>query len=411
MQPIFYISLKPALNEMFEIFSDSILQFQLRMFARLLNGVTTILISVFIYRIYQKNRKRFYLLWSIGFLSYGLNIVIRAIIDSNPVLKPTMSQWLTFLLFMTGSVFIMTGIGDLIDKTRTALISALLLPAVPLIAYNMANPEVLGWIAALTPYFLISLSQFFIRRKYGAAVDLFVVGWFFLLFVNVAWSLNMMNPIFVDLSAIFGKTIIFYGMIRPQFTYLVDDMKRFLISGVPEAYPGRIEEHYTLVNLQSREKDKEIDWIINKTAENTRRGIRTILVTLYDLLTPSDLVANGLDRESLYIIRMLPGVDHSIQSFEDNMATMNDDLNQLNLLITEIINFSDERKIRCDIILYTLSWVIHTHGWRKVYHLLASKSADLKTSNVKMYHIYFPETHQMEEITKFEKMADRLIKI
>ena len=136
---------------MFEIFSDSILQFQLRMFARLLNGVTTILISVFIYRIYQKNRKRFYLLWSIGFLSYGLNIVIRAIIDSNPVLKPTMSQWLTFLLFMTGSVFIMTGIGDLIDKTRTALISALLLPAVPLIAYNMANPEVLGWIAALTP--------------------------------------------------------------------------------------------------------------------------------------------------------------------------------------------------------------------------------------------------------------------
>ena len=64
---------------------------------------------------------------------------------------------------------------------------------VPLIAYNMANPEVLGWIAALTPYFLISLSQFFIRRKYGAAVDLFVVGGFFLLFVNVAWSLNMLT--------------------------------------------------------------------------------------------------------------------------------------------------------------------------------------------------------------------------
>lgn len=39
------------------------------------------------------------------------------------------------------------------------------------------------------------------------------------------------------------------------------------------------------------------------------------------------------------------------------------------------------------------------------------KIADLKTSNVKMYHIYFPETHQMEDITIFEKMADRLLKI
>ena len=396
---------------MLEVASEIILQSQLRMFARLLNGASTILIFIFIYQTFRRKGKRFYRLWSLGFLFYGLNILLRAIIDSNPVLNPTTPQWFTYLLFMTGSVFIMTGIGDLIDKTRTALMSVILVPVVPLITYHIANPVVLGWIAALLPYFLISVSQLFIRRKYGAAVDLFVVGWFFLLFINVAWSLDMMNAIAVDLSAIFGKAIIFYGMIRPQFSYLVDDMKRFLISGRPEAYPERIEEHYTLVNLQSREKDKEIDWIIEKTAENTRQGLRTILVTLYDLITPLDLVANGLDRESLYIVRMLPGVDASHQFFEDNIATLNDDLNQLNLLITEIVEFSDERKIRCDIILYTLSWVIHTHGWRKVYHLLASKAADLKSSNVRIFYVYFPETHQVDEISKFEKMADRLLRI
>lgn len=382
-----------------------------RMLMRFANGFITVAFFPFLFRLYLRNRKRFYLLWGIGFLLYGTNIVIRAIIDYAVDYEPTIFHWFVFVIYTAGFACLITGTGDLIERARIALASSLLLLLVPLILYNVSSPEILAWSITLSPYLLISLYLYYIRQRYGASVDLFVFGWSFLLLVNVATPTGMMNQIYVDLFAIIGKTIIFRGMMSPRFSFMADEMKRFLISGVPEVYVDGNFEHCTLVNPRSGQKAHELEWIRSIAVENTRKGIRTIIVAFYDLITSTELESNGLEEGDLYFVRMLPKGDGTIQVIGDSVATMNDDLNQLKLLISEIIGYSKERGIRCDIIFYTMSWAIHTHGWKRVYSLLTSKMPDLKASNVHLYLFYYPETHEKTEASKFEKMADKILTI
>jgi hypothetical protein len=382
-----------------------------RMLMRFANGFVTVAFFPFLFRLYLRNRRRFYLLWGVGFLLYGANIVTSAIIDYAVDYEPTTIHWIIFVFYTVGFTCLITGTGDLIGRSRIALASSMLLLLVPLILYNVSSPEVLAWTITLSPYLLISLYLYYIRRRYGASVDLFIIGWMFLLLVNVATPMGMMNPIYVDLFAIIGKTIIFRGMMSPRFSFMADEMKRFLISGAPEVYTEGIVEHCTLVNPRSGQRAQELEWIRATAIENNRKGIRTILVAFYDLITSKELETNGLDEGDLYLVRMLPKGDGTIQVIGDSVATMSDDLNQLELLISEIIGYSKERGIRCDIVLYTLSWAIHTHGWKRVYSLLTSKMTDLKTSNVHIYFFYYPETHEKTEASKFENLVDRVLTI
>ena len=383
----------------------------LRIIMRFLNGIVTVGFFPFLLRLYLKNRKRFYLLWGVGFLLYGVNIIMRAVIDCITVHEPTPVHWIIYVVYTSGFVCLIIGTGDLIGRGKTAFFSSLLMLLVPLVLYFVSRPEMIAWFLIMSPFLLISMYLFYIRRKYGASLDLFVAGWLFLFIVNIAVPLETMNPIYVDLFAIIGKTLIFRGMISPRFSFMAEDLKRFLISGALEVYPEGVVEHCTLVNSGSGQRAQELDWIRQKAAENSRLGIRTILVSFYDLVTSSELVSGGLDEEDLYLVRMLPRGDRADQVIGDSVATMDDDLAQLEILISEIIGFSKERGISCDIVLYTLSWAVHTHGWRSVYSLLTSKMPDLKTSNVQIYCFYYPETHERAEASKFEKIADRLLVI
>jgi len=383
---------------------------QIRILIRLVNGLFTVSFFPFLYRLYKKNMKRFYILWGTGFLLYGINILIRAVVDAVEAV-PDPILWGAFIFYMTGFILIITGIGDLIGHTRVALLSSLLLPVVPIITYFVASPEVLGWMATLSPFVMISVTLIFIRRKYSASLDLFIIGWLFLFCVNIAVPLNMMDQIYVELFAICGKIVIFQGMISPKFSYLADDMKIFLLSGSPEEYSSRIQDHTFLVRIEKNTRKNEQEWIREKVKQNVRQGVRTIFIALYDLITMSELLARGLNEGDLYFIRMFPAKELKTQTVEDNTALMSDHISQLDLLVSEIIKFSEESKIRCDIILYTLSWVIHTHGWEDVYKLLITRIPELKGSNVQLYNVYYPETHSVEEISKFEILADNIINL
>ena len=382
-----------------------------RVLMRFLNGFVTVGIFPFLLRLYMKNRKRFYLLWGVGFLLYGANIIIRAVIDCVIEYDPGPIHWLVFAFYTFGFVCIITGTGDLAGRARIAFASSLILVLAPFVFYYFSEPELLALSLTLSPYLLIGLYLYYIKRRFGASLDLFIFGWLFLFVVNIATPLETMDPLYVDLFAIIGKTIIFRGMMTPRFSFMADDMKRFLLSGAPELYPEGIFEHCTLVNSNSSNRSQELDWIRRKAIENSRLGIRMILVALYDLITSSDLESNGLKDDDLYLVRMLPRGDQPIQTVGDSVATMSDDLAQLEILISEIIDYSIERGIRCDIVLYSISWAIHTHGWRRVYSLLTSKIPELKTSNVHLYCFYYPQTHERTEVSKFEKIADRVLTI
>lgn len=372
---------------------------------RSINGLLTIGFFILLYRIYNKTKKKFYLLWAVGFLFYGANIISRIGLD------PRYGMTLTVLSLLFGFVFILAGIGELINKTKAMVLSTLILPVAMVILHFALGPESLGWGVSIFPYLMISVSLLLIRLSYSSTLDMLIIGWINLLLVNVAYALNLMDSTFVDIMAIFGKIVIYRGMTNPQFSFLVDDLKRYLISGYPAVYPNSGQGSFNLVSNSSNQKAKEIRWIIDRVGDNSKKGIRTILVTTYDLITPQDLKISGLD-EGLYIVRMLQGGRGALKTFQEQVMIINDDLDQLGILFSDIINYSNEGKINCEIIIYTISNLIHTHGWKRVYPFILSQMTQLKSSKVQVYGFYYPETHENSaDVSKFEKLSDKIITV
>lgn len=370
----------------------------------------TVVFFPYLYNIYRKTRRRFYLLWGTGFLLYGGNILTRVILPLIGFEASVNAQLFSFVLFLGGFVLIITGIGDLVNKARTMLLSALVIPLVIAVLYFTTQPYVLGRAVSLSPFLFISISLFFIRRRHSASLDLFVVGWAILLLDNIALAVGMMSGVFVEVFAIFGKVVIFLGMTYPRFSFLVDDFRRFLISGVPEAYSESSRDRLILVNTTSGQRSGELQWIKDRIDENKAKAVRTILITTYDLISAADLASNGIDEKDLYLVRLLTGGRGPVSVMKEHVVTINDDLNELDVFFSDIMFFSNERKISCQIIVYTISDLIHTHGWKRVYSFLLSKISQLKSSNVQVYGVYYPETHtEKADISKFEKMADKVL--
>jgi len=379
---------------------------------RLCNGVLTVSFFPYLYNIYRRTRRRFYLLWGTGFLLYGGNILVRVVLPLID-LEDSMGAMLFYCaLFLGGFVMIITGIGDLVNKARMVLLSAMIVPLFIVVLYFTTQPYVLGRAVSLSPFLFISVSLFFIRRRYSASLDLFVVGWGILLLINVGLAVDLVSEVFVEVFAMFGKVVIFLGMTYPRFSFLFDDFRRFLISGVPEAYSEHSRDRLIFVNPTSGQRSGELQWIKDKIDENKAKAVRTILITTYDLISAADLASNGIDEKDIYLVRMLTGGRGPVSVMKEHVVTINDDLNELDVFFSDFMFFSNERKISCQIIVYTISALIHTHGWKRVYSFLLSKVPQLKASNVQVYGVYYPETHtEKADIMKFEKMADTILLI
>jgi hypothetical protein len=375
----------------------------------LANGLITIGFSPFLIKIYRQNKKKFFLYWGAGFLLYGINIIIRAFADPNS--GPTPIMWAAYACYMSGFTLIITGNGHLIGQTKTWLASSTAIIIIPIAVYLLSGPASLGWAATLSPYILTSISLIFIKRRSPVSLDVFISGWLALFIVNLTVPLNLLSPMYVETLAIIAKIVIFIGMISPKFSLLEDDVKRFLISGLPQEYLGEERGRVTLVNPGKKMRSEEIKWIKEKVTENSANGLKTILITLYDLISPIDIDPERLGKD-LYFVRMKPGERHEVQVFKENVTTMSDDWSKFDFFLTDVIAYSKERNLRCDIILYSLTWIIHSNGWKRVYPQFLTMASKLKESQVNIYCFYYPATHSdPAEITVFEKIADRVILI
>ncbi len=378
---------------------------------RLINGLFTLGIFYFLLRLNHSTGKRFFLFWSVGFLLYGVNIILRVITPLYVWDVPNPIQWSAFALYMTGFLLIMVGIGDLVNRVRRILTMTLVVPFIPILNYLVPGPVFVGWAFALSPYFLVALSLMYIRVKYGVPLDLFITGWMVLLLINASIPLRAMDSAYIELFATLGKAIIFVGMINPTFSFLVEGFKRYLSTAPSGDYIEGDKDHITLLHPTSTNRAKEIEWINNKVKENSAKPRRTVIITLFDLISPQDIRHLGLEKGELYLVRMMPGGGGDAPQGE-GVLTIRDDLDQLDFLLKDLVGYTSEREINCDIILHTLSTLIHTQGWRRVYSLFISRMPALKSSGIHLYCFYYPETHEdKSEISKFEKLADRIIEI
>jgi len=377
---------------------------------RLANGVLTLGFMPYLYGVYKKTQRRFYLLWGIGFALYGISIIVRSIIPNYSPDGNYLLVLINFFVFqITGFILIITGVGDLIGKPKLVLISAILIPLSTVMVYFTSGPESLGWAFSLSPYFFLAFGLLTIRIKFQASLDLLVIGWFSLLLTNIAIPLELMTPVYIEVYAIFSKIIIFLGMTSPRFSFMYDELASYLIGGIPETYIEETFQTFMLINSQSSNKEREIQWIKDRIKNNVEAGVRNILVTTYDVISPQEVKAMGIEEEEVYIVRMIPGRRGSNVIFDQPILTINDNMNELDVLLSDIIAFSNDRRIRCEIILHTFSSLLNTHEWKRVYSFMISKLPQLKSSMVQFSGIYYPDAHSVEDIIKFEKMADQII--
>jgi len=90
---------------------------------RLVNGLLTVGFLPLLLRIYNRNKKRFYLLWGTGFFLYGVHIVVRVFLPLLGLEASTNVKLLSYFVQLTGFGLIIVGIGDLVDRTRQLLYS------------------------------------------------------------------------------------------------------------------------------------------------------------------------------------------------------------------------------------------------------------------------------------------------
>jgi len=382
---------------------------ELEVASRLVNGLVTLVLAFYLLRFYRQSHRRFYLTWGIGFLLYGANILVRV------GTVPTIGQWLPALLLMGGFLAIIMGIAQLVNLRRIIYV-VFVLPLVMAGLYLSPTPEnvmveALGWIFSLLPYLLILLSLLYIQRRYSTNVDFQVIGWFSLLLANLSYFTHLMEPLLVDLVAIFAKILIFLGMLNPGFTSLIEDVKRYMISTSPQEYDLGRGGELVLVSSPPGNRSSSLRWITERVEENSRQGVSTIIVSVYDLLPQAELSELGL-LEKAFLVRMIPGSGGAYKVMEDRVVTVDDDVNLLDLIFSDIIRYSVDSKNRCEIIIYTLSSLIHTHGWKRVYTFLTSKIPSIRFSQNLITCFYFPDSHESPaDIIKFEVLADRIINL
>jgi len=383
---------------------------ELNIVFRVFNCVVTLAIATLLLRIYRRNYRRFYLYWGVGYVFYGVNIFLRLFTPTE--FDVSTLGVIAFLLMMLGFAFIVAGVGELVNQTRTLLVSTLSLLLIPSIQIILGREWVsLAFLVVLTPYLFMGLSLMVLNWKYGVDVQLQIAGWFNLFFVNLGFITKLVDPGFTDLMSTVAKVVIFMGMTQPRFSFLEDDLKQFLMGGIPVEYAISVEGNLSMVNQANISREKDRQWIKEKIISNSRKGIRTILLSIYDIITPKEIFEQNTE-ENLYFVRVLSGSRSSLNTFEEKIMSINDDLNQLDILFTDVINYSNEKKIPCEIILYTLSHLIHTHGWRRVYSFMTSKNPVLKSSQVQLTCFYDKKSHETEsDIIKFERLADCVMSV
>ncbi len=375
---------------------------------RLINGIVTIVLALPIYKIYNKTRKKFYLYWSIGYALYGISITLRIpAIESRQV---TILGMLSYFMLLIGLIMIIAGIGDLVNRTKQFLVSTLVLPLVLIIMIITGRDwSEFGLFVALSPYIFITAALLYIRIKYELDITLLLAGWANILFLNIGYMYQYMNEGYVDLLSTLTKVVIFAGMTSPSFSFLYDELTMFLLGGTPVEYSNNGNQGFTMIDLNVKNREPEIKWIKDRIIKNSREGKRTVLISLYDQITSSDIIDDAT-RDNFYLIRMANGYRRNFTVFEEPVTSINEDIQLLDILIRDIIEFSDKNYVPCEIILYTLSQLIITHGARRMYSFITSKISELKSSQVSLTTFYSLDSHEKQaEIKMFERLADSVI--
>ena len=279
-----------------------------------------------------------------------------------------------------------------------------------LITILITNSEYIAWLSLLIPHLIIISSLGYVYFHLKLDIIWIWAGWIIIFLSNLALAWGSFAPSMVDFFSAAAKLVVYRGMSQPTFSVLADGLRRFVLGGIPTEYPEKYNGGLYLVNFRSSGREKEIHWIKNKIIENNLKGIRTVFISFFDLITPRDLFDKKTEG-NFYFIRVLPGRRESAKLFEKQVTAISDDPNQIHLAFNEIIKTSKDTTVPVEVVIYTLSNAVITHGWRRMYTMMTSLIPTLKENKVRVTYIYQPDVHEDKTIvTKFEMLAEKIFR-
>jgi len=375
---------------------------------RLINGSVTLWLSHLLYGTYRVNRRRFYKLWAFGFFFYGASILVR-LIPENILISTNLSIF-SFLLLYIGFSAMLVALGDLVNRGNLMTVFSIILLLFNFFMYLMSGEWIqTSILVGLLQFLLILMSLLIIQLRWKINLELVTIGWVNVLLTNIALTSGALDPGYTEIFSTINKVILYSGITRSRFNYIVEELQKFFISGVPIESVVLEKGSISLVYLANETRSREIRWIKERVDKNSQKGINTIFIVCYDLITASSLLSDSAP-EHLYIVRLVGGNISPVKIFDKHIMTLSDDINQLDVLFTDIINYSEERRFPCEIIFYSFSHMIHTHGWKRMYSFLISKIVEIKSSNIHLIGFYYPKTHlNTSEVTMLENIADKII--
>ena len=142
---------------------------------RLVNGILTMGFLPLIWKSFKKTSKKFYEFWAIGFFLYGVHITVRAILPLLNITNIFPVEISSYIIQLAGFGLILIGIGELVNRTKDALLSFLTIPIILVAIYATTQPYLIGRIVSEAPYLFIAVALIIIRINYNVSLEMFII--------------------------------------------------------------------------------------------------------------------------------------------------------------------------------------------------------------------------------------------
>ena len=383
--------------------------FRAALICSIINSLFTIACGVTILYFVSKRkleRHLFYYGWSVGFILYGVQILLRAL--SLEIHLASLFMVIAFILFPL-STWILNP-----RKDVTLLLFVLFLFFYIFIAglffTGILQYNELIWTIGSTFFFLPLTFLLIIHRKmFGNCADKLIIGWSSLYLINI---LIPMGDWITDILAIFCKAIILAGILSYDFAIVTQKIRsglsqRILSSTTGYGKEGGINLLLSLPSKNNLPTSVILEWIEMKVKENIKRNIATSIIVLQNVIPYTVLRSLAWIKPSLvhiFIFSQSPMI-------EEEFTTIKYGITELGATISEIATKHFKEKSEGEIILADLSVLIHTFGVKKAYTLLLNKLGTLRVSGTKLTAIMHPETHDEQTLSLFKSIADNVIQI
>ena len=370
----------------------------------IVNGLIPFVFSALLYRRYSEKKKWFYLYWLIGFCAYGLANISNVV---NLLLETPSSIISVFLALcsMLAFVNIATGVGELVNKAQVFLLVSLGAPAMLLALsvtglYNFTLSLML-----MIPYLIITGGLILLQIKYKGDLGLAGLGWFLILIANIGYSTGNISFIVTPIITIIGKSVFFYWMTRPRFSMITEEFEAFMKEPTTSVHGSIV----TMVETTTRQQDRK--WIRDQIIEGGSKGIRSILILTSDHVAEEVLNPELMKLPNLYIIKMVQERHQRGDAFSERVMTISMDVDELTLLLNDIRDFIAVHGVKSQIIIYNVSTLIFTAGWKRIYTFMISMLPKLKDKEILSYFIYSPEAHEhLHEVEIMRHLGDKVVK-